>query len=90
MSLAARDIDEFYRTNDMAAVTFLKLKGHPVQEVIWQMETCFWVFRITEALLDDNEEFADGQARVEPREYNRVFGETKKELYNSKNQLRRR
>jgi hypothetical protein len=30
------------------------------------------------------EEFTAGEARVEPREYNRVFTQTKREFYDSK------
>lgn len=78
------DPDEFYRTNDMAMVTFLKTKSHSVQKVLWEGETCYWMFRVTDALLDATEDFLDGSAVVEPREYSRKFNETKKEFYESK------
>lgn len=74
---------DFYRTNDMAMVTFLKIQGHPVQEVAWESDTCYWIFRITEVLLGQVEMFLAGEARIEPREYNRVFNSTKREFYDS-------
>lgn len=89
MSMAAAvdytlDPEEFYRTNDMAMATFLKMNGNPVQHMSWVGQTCYWVFRITDALLDQIELFGEGNARVEPKEYNRAFHQTKKEFYLSK------
>lgn len=78
------DPDEFYRTNDMAMATFLKMNSHAVQQMRWAGSTCYWIFRVTDNLLDCVEEFTDGNARVEPREYNRVFTQTKREFYDSK------
>lgn len=78
------DPEEFYRTNDMAMATFLKMQSHSVQCMTWEGRTCYWVFRITDNLLDCVEEFTAGEARVEPRGYNRVFTQTKREFYDSK------
>lgn len=86
MSIELEDLDpeEFYRTNDMAMATYLKLEGHPSQTVLWHGGTCYWVFRISDRLLDLADGFVGGDARVEPREYNRVFTQTKREFYDSK------
>ena len=80
--------EEFYRTNDMGMATFLKLEGHPCQEMLWQGDVCYWVFRVTDALLDDTEDFLDGSARVEPKAYNKEFNLTKREFYDSKESTR--
>lgn len=82
MALHELDPAEFYRTNDMAMVTFLKLGGHAVQRCAFDQggDTCYWYFRITDALLEETESFLDGTVRVEPREYSRKFNETKREL----------
>lgn len=74
---------DFYRTNDMAMVTFLKVEDHPVQKILWERGTCYWIFRISDALLDAIDSFTDREARIEPKEYNRVYGQTKKEFYDS-------
>lgn len=90
MSLAMElDPEEFYRTNDMAMATFLKMRGHSVQLLVWESKTCYWIFRVTDALLDDMELFSDGKAVVEPRSYNKVFTQVKREFYDSKDNLRK-
>lgn len=76
-------LEDFYRTNDMAMVTFLKISGHSVQKVMWEADTCYWVFWARETLLAQVEMFLAGEARIEPREYNRVFNSTKREFYDS-------
>lgn len=76
-------LDDFYRTNDMAMVTFLKISGHAVQRVFWEAGTCYWVFRAVEILLEQVDEFLAGNARIEPREYNKVFNHTKREFYDT-------
>lgn len=86
MSIAAENLDpeEFYRTNDMAMATYFRLRGHSAQAILWLSGTCYWVFRITDALLDEIELFTGGNAVVEPKEYNRVFTQIKREFYDSK------
>lgn len=79
-------LDDFYRTNDMAMVTYLKISGHSVQRVFWEAGTCYWLFRATEVLLRQIDEFLAGNARIEPREYNRVFTSTKREFYDTQPQ----
>lgn len=74
---------DFYRTNDMAMVTYLKISGHSVQRVLWEAGTCYWLFRVTEVLLSQVDKFLAGDARIEPREYNRVFNSTKREFYDT-------
>lgn len=75
--------DDFYRTNDMAMVTFLKISGQAVQRVFWESNTCYWMFRASSVLLDQVDAFVSGEARIEPREYNRVFSQTKREFYDT-------
>jgi hypothetical protein len=72
--------EEFYRTSNMALVAFLKLQGHASQTVRWEGESCYWYFDKSDPLLDIVDTYMSGDALVEPREYNRVFGLTKKEL----------
>lgn len=79
----AVSLDDFYRTNDMAMVTFLKINGHAVQGVRWEAGTCYWLFRVSEVMLSQVEMFLSGKARIEPREFNRVFSHTKREFYDT-------
>lgn len=76
-------LSDFYRTNDMAMVTFLRVSGHPVQRVYWEGPTCYWEFRITDHLMAQVDEFVAGRSRIEPREYNRMFNQTKREFYDT-------
>lgn len=78
------DTDNFYRSSDMALVTYLRMNGHSVQEAEWNSTTCHWVFRANDHLLELTERFAKGDALVDPREFNREFAKTKAEFYNSK------
>lgn len=86
MAMEARNLDpeEFFRTNDMAMSTYLKVRGHVVQAVEWKSGTCYWIFRVSDLLLDEVELFMAGSARIEPKEYNRVFTQTKREFYDSR------
>jgi len=78
------DVHEFHRTNDMAQVTFLKMSGQTSQGIAWEGNTCYWLFRVSDGLMDLIDNFASGEAQVEPREYNRIFTMTKREFYDSK------
>jgi hypothetical protein len=74
---------EYFRTNDMAMTTYLRLQDHPVQGVYWEAGTCYWKFHATEALLRDVDEFVNDRALVNPKRYNRAFNSTKQEFYES-------
>jgi hypothetical protein len=72
-----------FRTNDMALVTYLKMCGFSCQRTEWDGGTCYWYFMTGPKLLGAAETFASGEAVVEPREYNKIFGLTKHEFYDS-------
>lgn len=78
------DPEDFFRTNDMSMATYLKVKGHVTQMIDWKSGTCYWIFRISDLLLDEVDKFLAGEALIEPKEYNRVFTQTKREFYDSK------
>lgn len=77
------DADEFYRTNNLALAAFLRHQGHAHQGMQWQGETCFWYFDKSDPLLEIVDKFFKGDALVEPRAYNKVFGQIRKELFDS-------
>ena len=78
------DPEEFFRTNDMAMATYLKLQGFPVQVIEWKSGTCYWIFRVSDFMLDELEKFQEGRAMVEPREYNRIYARSKREFYDAR------
>lgn len=78
---------EDYRTSDMALTTFLKVSGHSPQRIVWEHGTCYWYFSSTQTLLAAVDTFLSGAARIEPREYNQMFTRTKREFYDSKQEL---
>ena len=75
---------DLYRSDDMAMVTWLRIQGHTPQDVDWNGDTCYWTFLHNELLLQAVKEFMTGEARVDPKEYNKIFGKTKDEFYQSK------
>lgn len=72
--------NDYYRTNSMALVSFLKINDHTPQAIRWEGDSCYWYFDKSNNLMELVEEFMTGEALVEPREYNRVFGLTKRDL----------
>lgn len=77
------DLEKFHKSDDMALVTFLKMEGFTPQQVGWDRATCYWWFRLTDDVLTAIEVFDGGDARVEPREFNKMFASTKREFYDS-------
>lgn len=80
----AADVDVgHYKTSDMALASYLKYMGHEPQKIAWDGDTCFWHFRETPHILECVDTFARGAALMEPKEYNRLFGRTKREFYDN-------
>jgi hypothetical protein len=79
-----------YRTSDMALVSYLKFLGHEPQQINWENGTCYWLFRETPHLLEGVDQFAGNKALIEPKEYNRLFGMTKREFFDSEPNPNRR
>lgn len=74
---------EILRTNDMAMATYLRLLGHPVQEVYWDESQCYWKFLINQNLLRAYEDFVSGKALVDPKEFSKTYSITKSELHHN-------
>lgn len=76
------DPSDFYRTDHMGMATWLKIAGHSVQRIHWTDDrTCYWYFDKSDPLLRAVDEYLEEKARVEPKEYNRVFKLTKDEFW---------
>lgn len=77
------DLERFFRSDDMALVTYLKVEGHTPQRVAFEGGTCYWWFLITDSLLDAAQAFGAREGLVEPREYSKMFATTKSEFYSA-------
>lgn len=70
-----------WRTDDMALATFLILEGHDVQDIQWELESCYFAFVNNDGLNALVSGFVSGSARVEPRNYNMAFGKLKRAMF---------
>lgn len=77
--------NDFFKTSDMALVTFMRVEGHTPQDVDFIDDTCFWWFMITDAMMETVQTFGAREGQVEPREYSKMFSVTKDEFYSSRN-----
>ena len=68
----------------MALVTYLKIMGCVTARPNWVANTCYWSFSPCPDLRRHIEIFQARAALVEPTEYNRVFGDTKREFYDTR------
>lgn len=73
-----------WKTDDMGLAAFLTLEGHEVQEMEWELDSCYFVFHETEGLLTLLSKFVSGDACVEPRRYNMNFASLKKKMFASR------
>jgi hypothetical protein len=74
--------DTFFRTNDMAMVTYLRMNGHSVQACAYEADgDCWWQFLACDAITDLYNDFTQWKALVEPREYSKHFSATKREFH---------
>lgn len=75
---------EEIKTDDMCMVAALKYEGFTPQDVIWdggENGKCFWLFLNVPSILEAIEAFMTKSMVVEPRQFNHLFGETKREFY---------
>ncbi len=73
-----------YKTSDMALVTYLRMLGHAPQAFGWVSGTCTWTFTPAGNMMGEVDKFLAGEALVEPKEYNRLFASSKREMYDSR------
>lgn len=69
------------KTDDLALVSYLKLKGHTPIEVQWDggLNVCRWRFDRT--AVSDATDFLEDRALVNPRDFTKSFANTKREMY---------
>lgn len=83
------DQGDGWKTNDMTLVAYMRLNGKEPTRVEWHNSdgiggSSFWFFIFDEKLENLMDDFYGGEARVEPREYNRAFAVVKTEMHGAK------
>jgi hypothetical protein len=77
-----------FDTNDIGMATWLRHSGFETQEVGFtkpeKPQNCYWSFLLTARLAESVDQFQRGDALIEPRNYNRLYNECKRELYDAK------
>jgi hypothetical protein len=72
---------EAVRTDDLATVAYLRMKGHTPTQVQWDedMSVCRWWFDKT--AVSDATDFREDRALVNPRDFTKSFAIVKREMY---------
>jgi hypothetical protein len=73
--------DRLFKTEDMALVTTLKLRGIEPEEMVRSGQGVSWIFLRDETANDVVDEYAMGEAYVEPQEFVRKLGLVRSEMY---------
>lgn len=71
---------DFYKTRDMALVSYLCLEGFTPQAVGFIERSCWWAFPSTDALLYQVDTFLQGGAMVDARGYSKFYDETMRQM----------
>lgn len=69
------------RTDDLALATTLRMYGFEPDWLELKGRKALWLFAIDEELRDLIRQYQAGEARVEPRTYNKMLRETRRELF---------
>jgi hypothetical protein len=73
---------EELRTTDLALATTLRVHGfRPTRLELNEAKHGVWVFNVVDGLAELAQDYQDGCAEVEPRDYNRALGRTRGELF---------
>lgn len=72
-----------WQESSNAIAAYLKMSGFPVAEIKWDSEGCLWCFVDSKTLRQALASYQEGEALVDPKKYNRVFLETRSEMFAS-------
>ena len=70
-----------WRTDDIALAAYLRYLDYPLEELEWDLNSCFFLFKRTDKLIADVQDFVSDEALVIPRRYSMVFGQLKKAMF---------
>jgi hypothetical protein len=73
-----------WTTSNLALATYLIIVEQNLSRIQWDesfgRSSCQWVFEDTEELADYVADFEGGNARVDPKSFNFLFGRMKREM----------
>lgn len=75
---------EDFKTPNMGLVAFLKYHGYGPRRVAWRSGACYWYFTPDKKVLSLAQEYDLCEGSVEPSEYNRQYGATRREFFETK------
>lgn len=72
-----------FKTSDIALVAWLRYNGEEPDEVVWsnQVRVCYWMYQSNDDVKALINEFEEGDARPEIKRFNKIFGDTKQEMF---------
>jgi hypothetical protein len=80
-----RDWDEEYvstfSTDNMALAAYLMYLGHELQDLEWELTSCYFLFEETMELSTSVVDFFTDRATVAPQRYNTTFSQLKKRVF---------
>lgn len=80
--------DESFVTDDLSLAVFLSYRDNSVT-IRWNGLVCEYVFLDTEEMRGHIAQYVNGDATVEPRQYNMAFSTMKSKMFNDPNAPKR-
>ena len=75
-------------TSNLALVTYLVMQEHELLETFWEEQygrsSCSWLFEDSPELADDVAAFEGGNALVDPKSFNYIYGRLKRDMMSEK------
>lgn len=82
-------VETLFKTDEMSLVTYLRLNHHDPLEIIWEFNTCWWIFEKSEDLSRLATLFISNEALSNPKEFSRMFKLTRQEFHSARPAQRR-
>jgi len=80
-----------WKTDDMSLVAVLDVNDIGYDDIIWEGDTCWFVYdEKSPELLSIVQNFLSGECSVEPKRYNKSFGQIKRDAFGHPDAVRRR
>lgn len=79
-----------WSTGQTLKAAYLIHQGHALEDVSWDGDECVFYFADSSELQKDLRTLLSGRALVEPRNFNRTFGEVRKAMFDHPDSPRNR
>jgi hypothetical protein len=84
------DTKELWRTDDMALATYLIIKQELDPELVWESQSCFFLFPKGESLLKDVTDFVSNNGLVDARTFNMTYARLRKATFEHPDSAKKR